>query len=66
MANYVDVRAEIPSEDEKQAEATETARLRSLLLAKEASDQKHVSREVAVTAQKSRGPCIRPPTSQAS
>jgi hypothetical protein len=66
MGNYVRVKVELPNEDEKQAEAAKTARLRSLRLAKEAADQEHASREVALTAPKSRGPRISPPMSQAS
>jgi len=66
MGNYVHVRVEIPSEDEKQAEADKIARLRSLRLAKEAADQEHASREVALTLPKSRGPHTSHPTSQAS
>jgi hypothetical protein len=52
MANYVHVKVELPNEDEKQAEAANTARLRSLRLAKEAADREHAGREVALTAQK--------------
>ena len=51
MANYVHVKVELPNEDEKQAEAANTARLRSLRLAKEAADREP-GREVALTAQK--------------
>jgi hypothetical protein len=54
MGNYVHVTFEMPSEDEKQAEAAKTARLRSLRLAKEAADRAHASRDVV------------PPTSRAS
>jgi hypothetical protein len=54
MGNYVHVRVEMPSENEKQAEADKTARLRSLRLAKEAADRALFSRDVV------------PPTSQAS
>ena len=43
MANYVHVRVEMPSEDEKQAEADKIGRLRSLRLAKEAADQEQAS-----------------------
>jgi hypothetical protein len=50
MGNYVHVKVEPPSEDEKQAEAANTARLRSLRLAKEAADREHASRKVALTA----------------
>jgi hypothetical protein len=66
MGNYVHVKVELPTEDEKQAEVAKTARLRSLRLAKEAADQEHARHEVALTAPKSRGPSISPPTSQAS
>jgi hypothetical protein len=66
MANYVHVRVQMPSEDEKQAEADKTARLRSLRLAKEAADQEHTSREVTTPIPISRGPRISHPTRQAS
>jgi hypothetical protein len=62
MGNYVHVKVEMPSEDEKQAEAAKTARLRSLRLAKEATDRARAGREVSVTAPKSREHRIRPPT----
>jgi hypothetical protein len=66
MANYVHVKVEMPNEDEKQAEAAKTARLRSLRLAKEAADQEQASRDVAPPAPRSRAPRISSPTSQAS
>jgi hypothetical protein len=66
MARHVHVKVEIPNEDEKQAEAAKTVRLRALRLAREATDQEEASREVARTALKSRGPRINHPTPQAS
>ena len=66
MANYVHVKVEPPSEDEKQDEAAKTARLRSLRLAKEAADQEQSSREVAATAPRIRAPRISSPPSRAS
>ena len=66
MANYVHVKFEPPSEDEKQAEAAKTARLRSLRLAKEAADLKQVSCDVAPPAPVGQEPRISPPESQAS
>jgi hypothetical protein len=55
-----------PANEEKQTEAAKTVRLRSLRLAKEATDQEEASREVARTALKNRGPRISHPTPQAS
>jgi len=54
MGNYVHVKVQLPTEDEKQAEAAKMARLRSLRLAKEASDREHAVREVALTAPSSK------------
>ena len=66
MGKHIHVNAGLPNEDEKQAEAAKTVRLRALRLAKEATDQEEASREVARTALKSRGPRISHPTPQAS
>jgi hypothetical protein len=66
MVRHVHVKVEMPNEDEKQAEAAKTVRLRALRLAKEATDQEETSREVARTALKSRGPRISHSTPQAS
>ena len=66
MLKHIQVKVGLPNEDEKQADASKTASLRSLRLAKEASDQGEASREVARTALKSRGPRISHPTPQAS
>jgi hypothetical protein len=64
----VHVKVELPTEDEKQAEAAKMARLRSLRLAKEAADKEQASRDVAATTPKSREHRIGPATttSQAS
>lgn len=66
MTNYVHVKFEPPSEDEKQAGAANTARLRSLRLAKETADQEHAHREVAPATPKTAGPRISRPSSRAS
>jgi hypothetical protein len=67
MGKHIHVNVGLPNEDEKQAEAAKTVRLRALRLAKgEATDQGKASREVARTALKSRGPRISHPTPQAS
>ena len=49
MAKHIHVSVGLPNEDEKQAEAAKTVRLRALRLAKEATDQEEASREVART-----------------
>ena len=66
MGKHIHVNVALPSEDEKQAEAAKTVRLRALRLAKQATDQEEASREVARTALKSRGARISHPTPQAS
>ena len=52
MEKYVHVKVRPPSEDDKQAEATKTARLRGLRLAKEAADRDAASRAIAAVPQK--------------
>jgi hypothetical protein len=52
MAKHIHVNVGLPNEDEKQAEAAKTVRLRALRLAKQATDQEEASREVAWTALK--------------
>jgi biotin synthase-related radical SAM superfamily protein len=66
MGKHIHVNVGLPNEDEKQAEAAKTVRLRALRLAKEATDQEDATREVARTALRSRGPRISHPTPQAS
>jgi hypothetical protein len=66
MTKHIHVNVGLPNEDEKQAEAAKTVRLRALRLAKESTDQGEASREVARTALKSRGPRISHPTPPAS
>ena len=66
MRKHIHVNVGLPNEDEKQAEAAKTARLRALRLAKEATDQEEAAREVARTALKNRGPRINHPTPLAS
>jgi hypothetical protein len=66
MGKHIHVNVGLPNEDEKQAEAAKTVRLRALRLAKESTDQEEASHEVARTALKSRGPRISHPTPQAS
>jgi hypothetical protein len=66
MVRHVHVKVGMPNEDEKQAEAAKTVRLRALRLAKEATDQGEARREVARTALKNRGPRISHPTPRAS
>jgi hypothetical protein len=67
MGKHIHVNVGLPNEDEKQAEAAKTVRLRALRLAKgEATDQEKASREVARTALKRRGRRISHPTPQAS
>jgi hypothetical protein len=58
--NFVHVKAEFPSEDDKQAEVAKTARLRTLRLAKEAADQEQSGREVAPPAPIRRGLAFSP------
>ena len=66
VAKHIQVKVGLPNEDEKQAEALKTVRLRALRLAKEATDQEEASREVARTALKNRGPGISHSTPQVS
>jgi hypothetical protein len=67
MLKHIQVKVGLPNEDEKQAEALKTVRLRALRLAKEATDdQKEASREVARTALKNRAPGISHSTPQVS
>ena len=47
MVNHAHVKISSPCEDEKQAEATKTARLRALRLAKEAADSEAATRVIA-------------------
>jgi hypothetical protein len=54
MKKYVHVKVSPPSEEDKQAEAAKTARLRGLRLAKEAADKDAASRAVAAAPQKRR------------
>ena len=66
MTKHIHVNVGLPNEDEKQAEAAKTVRLRALRLTKEATDQEEASRKVARTALKNRGPRISHSTPQAS
>ena len=66
MVRHVNVKVEMPNEDEKQAEAAKTVGLRALRLAREAADQGEAGREVARTALKSREPRINHQTPRAS
>ncbi len=66
MVKHIQVKVGLPKEDEKQAEALKTVRLRALHLAKEATDQEEASREVARTVLKDRGPGISHSTPQVS
>ena len=66
MGKRIHVNVGLPNEDEKQAEAAKTVRLRALRLAKEATDQEEAAREVARTALKNRAPRINHPTPLAS
>ena len=66
MRKHIHVNVGLPNEDEKQAEAAKTVRLRALRLTKEATDQEEASRKVARTALKNRGPRISHSTPQAS
>jgi hypothetical protein len=66
MTKHIHVNVGLPNEDEKQAEASKTASLRSLRLAKEAADQEEAARDVARTALKNRAPRINHPTPRAS
>jgi hypothetical protein len=54
MKKYVHVKVNPPSEEDKQAEAAKTARLRGLRLAKEAADKDAAARAVAAVPQKRR------------
>jgi hypothetical protein len=65
MTKHIHVNVGLPNDDEKQAEAAKTVRLRALRLAKEATVQEEASRKVR-TALKSREPRISHPTPQAS
>jgi biotin synthase-related radical SAM superfamily protein len=66
MTKHIHVNVGLPNDDEKQAEAAKTVRLRALRLAREAADQGEAGREVARTALKSREPRINHPTPRAS
>ena len=66
MRKHIHVNVGLPNEDEKQAEAAKTIRLRALRLAREATDQREAGLEVARTAPKNRGPRISHPTPRAS
>ena len=50
MANAIHVKVRPPDEDERQAEADKTTRLRALRLAKEAADRDAASRVTAASA----------------
>jgi len=52
MSKYIHVKVTPPAEDEKQAEATKTARLRASRLAKEATDRDAANRESATAPPK--------------
>ena len=54
MVKHVHVKVSLPGEDEKQAEALKTARLRALRLTKEAADREVSSRAIAAVPPKSR------------
>jgi|GraSoiStandDraft_46_1057282.scaffolds.fasta_scaffold6072728_1 hypothetical protein len=54
MIKHVQVKISPPGEDEKQAEAAKTARLRALRLTKEAADREAASRVVAAASPRSR------------
>jgi hypothetical protein len=66
MRKHIHVNVGLPNEDEKQAEAAKTVRLRALRLTKAATDKEEASREVARTALKNRGPRISHSTPLAS
>jgi len=46
MMKHVHVKVRLPGEDEKQAQAEKTARLRALRLTKEAADKEVAAREI--------------------
>jgi hypothetical protein len=54
MAKHVHVKVSPPGEDEKQAEAAKTARLRTLRLTKEAADSEAATRVIAGVPPRSR------------
>jgi hypothetical protein len=54
MMKHVHVKVRLPDEDEKQAEAEKTARLRALRLTKEAADKKVAAREIVAVLPRSR------------
>jgi len=54
MMKHVHVKVKLPGEDEKQAEAEKTARLRALRLTKEAADKKVAAREIVAVLPPSR------------
>ncbi len=66
MAKYIHVKAMLPDEDEKQAEAAKTARLRAIRLAKEAADRDATNREIAIAPPRRRGGRLNHPTSRVS
>jgi hypothetical protein len=71
MRKHVHVKASPPDRDAKQVADANTARLRALRLAKEATDRDAASRAAAAAPPKSRGrgpgqPMSRQPTSTAS
>jgi hypothetical protein len=55
MAKHIHVKIRPPDEDKQQAEATKTARLRALRLAKEVTDRDAANRAIAAASPKSRG-----------
>jgi hypothetical protein len=54
MMKHVHVKVRLPGEDEKQAEAEKTARLRALRLTKEAADKEVTAREIVTALPRSR------------
>ena len=66
MAKHVHVKVRLPGADEKQAEATKTARLRALRLTKEAADREAASRVVVEPPQRTRKRQSDQPTLRAS
>ena len=66
MAKHIHVKVRPIDEDEKQAEAVKTARLRILRLGKEAADREAAIGAIAAVPRKSRGRQLDPPAVRVS
>ena len=66
MIKHVHVKVRLPDEDDKQAVAAKTARLRALRLGKEAADREAATREIVALPTRNRRHQPNQPMSRAS